>query len=323
MYEKLMYKVPSKDNKVIYRLQDFTKNDNVEESYFVEGKNSKGDKRLQCQVHVLHTEELERIHHEQDMLKDDIKELNNKIMKKNIEIKRLEREIAEHKRANIVEDIKLKDEKYNMLVSHQKAVDKLNETHANDLSAIDKTHRKHLENMRSQYNTKVNELNEHLFESVKANGKVRDNLRAEMLAMSEEHKDKLVSLQKEHHEELETLQHEHSNELQTLREQHQYDIDTLKTALADVKQEHLVEVNKINERHHVEVDKMRTDFLKLLTNEHAQDLSDFNECGELPFYVKPFARAFVNAFDEFKKRKETNSPRKIVETYELAPARDE
>ena len=318
-----MYKVPSRDNKIIFRLQDFTKNDNVDETFFVEGENSQGKKRLQCQVHVLHTEELEAIQQEQDVMKARVEELQTQIMQKNVEIKKLEREVAKHKRANIDERAQLRDDKFNMLLDRQKALDELNETHANQLIAIDETHRKHLDKISAQYNAKLDKADEKLDNEVQANKQASDNLRDKMLAMKETHKNEVVALQKQHHKELDKLQHAHSDELQAQRDQHQDDIDTLKQNIADIKQEHIVEVNEIEKRHRDEVDEIRKTFLKMLASEHAQDLSDFNECGELPFYVKPFSKRFINAFDEFKKRKETNTPQKIVETYELAPAQDE
>ena len=84
-----------------------------------------------------------------------------------------------------------------------------------------------------------------------------------------------------------------------------------------------ISTNDIEKEHIHEIDEIKIKFLKLLANEHAQDLSDFNDCGELPFYIKPFAKGFVKSFDEFKKRKELNTPKKIVETYELEPSHDE
>ena len=52
MIEKVMYKVKRNDDKKVYRVQDFTSGDNVEESKFVEGTNSKGAPQLQAQVCV-------------------------------------------------------------------------------------------------------------------------------------------------------------------------------------------------------------------------------------------------------------------------------
>lgn len=319
MYEKTLYKVETQDNKELYRLQDLTKSDNVETSMLKEGRNSQGKKRLECQVIVMHPEELDAIYDEVEQAKADVEELRHEIKQKNVEIKRLQGELAKHERANIDYEAKLQGEKFNMLVSHQKALDELRETHENDLLAIDKEHRKHLERMSAQYKQSYDELNDRLFNSVKANNNMRGKYKAEALAL----KDEVVSLQKQHHDEVEKLQHAHSNELQDIREQHAYDIDTLKTALADEKQEHLTEVGKLQREHIHDIDEMRAKFLKLLASEHAQDLSDFNDCGELPFIARVFAKGFVNSFDEFKKRKQLNTPQKIVETYELAPSRDE
>lgn len=317
MYEKTMYKVETKDNKEIYRLQDLTKNDNVETSMLKEGRNSQGKKRLECQVIIMHPEELDCIFEERDKAKRDVEELQKEIKQKNVEIKTLQGKLAKHEQQDTDYEVKLQGEKYNMLVEHQTALDELNETHKDDLLAIDKEHRKHLDNIRSQYKQSYDELNDRLFNSVKANDDMQDKFKAEMLTMKEAHKDEVVSLQKEHHEKVEKLQHAHSDELQALRKQHTYDIDKLKQAIADNNEEHLIEVGKLNEKHHVEVDEIRSSFLSLLTVEHAQDLSDFNDCGELPFYVRPFARGFVKNFNEFKKRKQSNTPKKIVETYKL------
>lgn len=323
MYEKTMYKVQGRDNKERFRLQDFTKKDNVDIDKFVERRNRNGDKRLECDVIVMHPEELNAIYEERNKAKTDVEELQSKIIQKDIEIKRLEKEVAKHKRLNIDVKEDLQDEKFDILAGHQITLAELNETHEKDLLNIDKEHRKQLERMRSHYKQSNDELNDRLFNSVKANNDLRGKYEAEMLTMKDSHKDEVVNLQKQHHEELEKLQHEHSNELQTIRDQHTYDIDTLKTAFADNKQEHLIEVGKLNEKHHDEVDEIRSSFLNLLTLEHSQDIADFNECGELPFYVRPFAKRFMKSFDEFKKRKQMNTPKKIVETYELVQHRNE
>lgn len=316
MYNKIMYEVKGNDNKVHFRLQDFTKGDNVNLDMFHEGKDKNGNKRLQCNVFVLHAEEYDTLKSTLARHKADIKELNNKIMQKNVEIKRLEQEVVEYKRANIDEGRKLADK-------HRDELDTLKEKHANELLAIDKQHRKHIENLTAQFNAKLDDANKHLFDTVKENNKTSADLRAEMLTMKETHKDEVVNLQKQHHNEIEQIQHAHADELQGLRDAHTYDIDTLKETIERGKQEHLVEVSEIQHKHVKDIDDMRAKFLKLLANEHAQDLSDFNECGELPFYVKPFARGFVKAFDEFKKRKEMNTPKVIVDSYEIAPPRDE
>lgn len=323
MYEKLMYKVQSRNNKVVYRLQDFTKNDNVDESMFEEAKNNKGAMRLECQVIVLHREEFETLEHKHRAMKEHVETLSDKIKQQASEIKRLQDKVDEYEQAH-------KDEEFNIIVEtrklekqHQNELDKLRETHEKDLLDIDETHKENLKQMRAHYTAKLDDVNEHLFNSVKANGNARDKLRGEMLSMKQAHKDEVVNLQKQHHKQLETIQHEHSNELQALRKQHEYDIDQLKQASAQIKQEHLVEVNEINERHHVEVDEMRAKFLKLLANEHAQDLSDLNDCEDVPFYIKPFVKAHMKTLDEFKKRKYLNTPQKIVESYELVQHRNE
>ena len=318
-----MYKVQGRDNKERFRLQDFTKKDNVDIDKFVERRNRNGDKRLECDVIVMHPEELNAIYEERNKAKTDVEELQSKIIQKDIEIKRLEKEVAEHKRLNIDVKEDLQDEKFDILAGHQITLAELNETHEKDLLNINKEHRKQLERMRSHYKQSNDELNDRLFNSVKANNDLRGKYKAEMLAMKDSHKDEVVNLQKQHHEELETIQHEHSNELQALRKQHEYDIDQLKQASAQIKQEHLVEVNEINERHHVEVDEMRAKFLKLLANEHAQDLSDLNDCEDVPFYIRPFVKTHMKALDEFKKRKYLNTPQKIVESYELVQHRNE
>lgn len=310
-----MYKVKNKDNKLQYRLQDFTKNDNVDESLFVEGTNSQGSKRLECQVFVLHAHEFEALQHKQDSMKEHVETLTARIKQQNNEIKRLQDKVDEYERGHKDEEFNIMLENRKLEKQHQCELDELNETHEKQLLAIDKDHKEQLKNMRSHYTRKLEDANEHLFNSVKANGNARDKLRGEMLSMKQAHKDEVVNLQKQHHEELETIQHEHSNELQALRKQHEYDIDQLKQASAQIKQEHLIEVNEINERHHVEVDEIRSSFLKLLANEHAQDMSDLNDCERVPFYIKPFVKGHLQALDEFKKRKSMNTPAKIVETY--------
>ena len=311
MYEKVMYKVPSKNNKVIYRLQDFTKNDNVDESVFSEGQNSKGAKRLQCNVKVLHENEFEAILEELEQANIKIEKLNNKIMQKNVEIKRLQGDVAKQKRANIDENLQLYADKFNILQDHKEEIDELNKTHKKELLTIDKSHKETLKKIRSNYTRKLEDANEDLLNEVKENDKARDKLRGEMLELKDSHKQEVLTLQDDHFKEVEKIQHAHSDELQALQEKHTYDVDQLKEAIADMKEKHLVEV-----------DDIRTKFMKLLANEHAQDLSDLNECEDLPFYVKPFAKTHIKALDEFKKRKYMNTPQKIVETYELEKALD-
>ena len=334
MYEKTMYKVQGRDNKVIFRLQDFTKNDNVDESVFVEGTNSKGAKRLQCQVLVLHQNEYKAIIDEHEQTKQHVEELNNKIMQKDVEIKKLEGEIAKLKRANVDERKQLRDEKFNMVQEHeretrrlekqhQNELDGLKETHENQLHAIDESHKENIKKLRAHYTRKLDDANEQLLNTVKENNTESDKLRGEMVNIKDDHKKEIITLQHEHHKEVEKLQHERSDELQALQKQHTYDIDQLKQTLADNKQEHLIEVNEIREQHHVEFEDMRTRFIKLLATEHAQDLSELNECGEPPRVLRLFARGFVESFNEFKKRKEMNTPQKIVETYELKRGEDD
>jgi len=323
MYEKTMYKVETKDNKLQYRLQDFTKNDNVDESVFVEAKNKRGEMRLECKVIVMHLEEFDTLQHKATAMKEHVETLTAKIKSQQNEIERLQGELDEYERAHKDEEFNIMLETRRLEKEHQDDIDKLKETHKKDLLNIDKAHKENLKQMRAHYTAKLEDANEHLFNSVKANGNARDKLRGEMLHMKQEHKDEVIHLQNEHHKELEKLQHAHSNELQALREQNTYTVDELKQAIADNKQAHLVEVNEINEKHHVEVEDIRTRFAKLLANEHAQDLSDFNECGEPPRVLRLFARGFVESFNEFKKRKELNTPQKIVETYELKRGEDD
>lgn len=323
MYEKLMYKVQSRNNKVVYRLQDFTKNDNVDESMFEEAKNNKGAMRLECQVFVLHAHEFEALQHKQDSMKAHVETLTDKIKQQNNEIKHLQDKVDEYERGHKDEEFNIMLETRKLEKQHQNELDKLRETHEKDLLDIDETHKENLKQMRAHYTAKLDDVNEHLFNSVKANNNMRDKYKAEMLNMKEAHKDEVVSLQRQHHEELETIQHAHANQIQELRNEHAYDINTLKTALADNKQKHLIEVNEINERHHVEVNEIRSSFLKLLANEHAQDMSDLNDCEDVPFYIKPFVKAHMKALDEFKKRKYLNTPAKIVESYELVQHRSE
>lgn len=329
-----MYKVETKDNKELYRLQDLTKKDNVDESKFHKATNKQGKSRLECKVIIMHTEEFETLQHKQTAMKEHVEDLSNELMQRNNEIKRLEDEIEKYKHANADDELKLRDEKFNMLQTHtdevrriekdhQTELDKLKETHENHLIDIDERHEKQLRKLRTQYTAKVDEVKEDLIETITANDKARDKLRGEMLQLKETHKDEVITLQNTHHKEVEKLQHVHSDELQALREQHSYDMDHLKKVNAQLKQEHIIEVNEIKTSHIHESEEMRAKFLKLFSIEHAKDLSDFNDCGDLPFYIKPFARGFVKNFNEFKKRKELNTPKKIVETYELTPSRDE
>ena len=128
-----MYKVETKDNKLQYRLQDFTKNDNVDESVFVEGVNNKGAKRLECQVFVLHAHEFEALQHKQDSMKAHVETLTDKIKQQNNEIKHLQDKVDEYERGHKDEEFNIMLETRKLEKQHQNELDKLRETHEKDL----------------------------------------------------------------------------------------------------------------------------------------------------------------------------------------------
>ena len=349
MYEKMLYKVPSQNNKVLYRVQDLTRNDKVNEDMFEEGQNTKGAKRLQCPVFVLHVNEFEELKNKETSLNNHIDVLTDKLMQRDKEIKKLKSEIEKLKSGNAEADKQLNANKFNMLQeytdkvseiekAHQDELDKLKETHKDELDNIHEEHTKKIKELRSQYTAKLDKANEDLNNEVKANNKDLDNLRAEMLTMKDEHNVEVTNLQNKHHKAVETIQHEHSAELQALRKTLEHDIGQLKQNIADSETDHLKEIkemelshtNEVNdiraeltEAHNKEVNDIRAKCLKAMTIEHTKDMADLQECEDVPFYVKPFLKSHLKALDTFKKRKTSNTPQSIIKTYELEESHNE
>lgn len=313
MYEKLMYKVQSKNNKVLYRLQDFTLNDNVDEDEFAEGRNSNGAKRLQCQVKVLHMNEFQELERRHSAMKEHVEKLETALLEKNREIEKLKGTVSELQHAQTDKNLQMLEDKFDILVSSRSDVEKLKETHEKELLAIGEASRKDIEMLSSHYVEKVDELNRDMLQTVADNGKRNDILLAEISDLKSE----IIDSEKKHHAELEKLQHVHSAELQSLEKEHLNETDKLKQTVADNNRKHLEEIAELERLHHKQVEHIRLKFLKLLSSEHARDMADLNECDNIPVYVRPFARAHIRSLNEFKKRKYMNTPELLVKSYEL------
>ena len=161
MFKKLMYKV--KDN--TFRIQDFTKKDNVNESKFVESKSQRGKKQLQTQIVVLYQDEFTDLEKKIQSLKDDITEKNNTINKLEHELSNIEQthskstnKIKEENSQRIDElnnTIKRKDNDINtMKLKHSKEIASLK----SEITQLEQKHLKEMTNIKLEHQQELNDL---------------------------------------------------------------------------------------------------------------------------------------------------------------------
>lgn len=326
MIEKIMYKA----NEKAFRVQDFTSGDNVDISKFVEGVNQRGKKQLQAQVCVLYKDEYTSLNQELESLRSEVQRLKHDLNDNAMQIKKLEKEIKDNKRANVDEVMQLKEEKYTITQDHQKEVsnlhqvisnlekthlqerEQLKETHANQLLAIDETHQKEIETLKEQYNAKLDEVNDKLLSQVQANKQTSDNLQGQILAMTQDHQREIDKL----HQDLQTLESEHANEKLELTNKHAYDIEQLNEVISTLKQEHLEKINEKDKSHNDEREHIRNYFLKIVTLDNKEDVSELIEIEKsVPAILKPFMRKHVKQVEEMKERKLLKTPEMTINTY--------
>ena len=329
MFEKIMYKV--KDN--TFRVRDFTKSDEVDESKFVEGVNQKGNKQLQSHVYVLFEDEYQALLHDiEDALATiDLKE--DIIKDKDKTIKKLESQIEDNKHANLDEIKQLKEDKFNMSEDHQKEVSKLHQektnlektyleeldqlkkTHANQMLDVYRKHNKETNKLKEQYDTKIDEINDKLLSEVQANKQANDKLKDEISSL---HQAK-STLEKDYLEDLKTLESEHANEILDITKAHHDEVMHLKEETSQIKEDHQKEMREIDKDHSDEIEHIRTTFLKLVTNENTQDINEINAiAGDVPSILKPFLRKHLTKLEDMKERKQSHEPERIINTYELS-----
>ena len=254
-----MYKVESQSNKLLYRLQDFTKSDNVDESVFFEAKNSKGSMRLQCNVKVLHDNEYDAIIEEVEQANLKIEHLNAMLNKKNNEIKRLEGEIDKLKRDNKDENEK----------QHQIDIKLLKETHEKQLLDIDKKQQMHVEKITAQYKTSVDELNDKLLSEIQANKQSSDKLKDEMLDITKQHVQEVEQL----HEAISTLKQEHLKEINKLEKDYFDKREEIRTSFLNlITNFNSQDITQINE-----IQKAMPFPLTLFARKAMQNLEDLKE----------------------------------------------
>ena len=263
MFEKIMYKV--KDN--TFRIQDFTKRDNVDESKFVEGKSQRGKKQLQVQVCILYPDEYNDIKTKFDAHKSQVQHLKAMISERESEIIRLKKQINEKEQANsevkqLKEDIsnitqdhekevsKLHQEKAMLEKSHLEDLNKLKETHANQLSAIDETHKNEIKKLEEQYNAKLDKANDKLLSEVQANNQTIDKLKDEITSLHQEKS----KIEKDYIADMKALESEHANEKIELTKAHQDEVTNLKEDISQIKQDYLKQINENNQTHYYELD---------------------------------------------------------------------
>lgn len=161
MFKKIMYKV--KEN--TFRIQDFTKRDNVDESKFVEGKNQRGTPQMQTQMLVLYQEEFTNLEKEIQSLNEDITEKDNTIKKLQHELSTIEQthsksteKIKEENYQRIDElnnTIKTKDNNINtMKLNHSKEIARLK----NDIAQLEKKHLQEITNIKLEHQKELNDL---------------------------------------------------------------------------------------------------------------------------------------------------------------------
>ena len=167
MIEKVMYKVTNKDN--VFRIRDFTSSDNIDISKFVEGTNKKGAPQMQAQVYVLFEDEYQDIKTKLDTHESEVQHLKDMIEERETQIMKLKKENKEKVQVNSDEVMQLKEDNFNMTQDHQKELEELKEKHANQLLAIDETHKKEMRKLEDEYQAKLDEVNDKLLSQVQAN----------------------------------------------------------------------------------------------------------------------------------------------------------
>lgn len=325
MFEKILYQVEEKT----FRVQDLTSGDKVDMSKFVEGKNQRGKKRLQTQVYVIYKDEYTNTNQELDTLKDEVQHLKHTLNDKQIEIKRLEKQIMEKASANIDEVMQLKDEKYNITQSHDNEIrklhqeksnlekshlehiNKLKETHANQLIAIDETHQKEIEKLHSHYNVKLDEANNKLLAEVQANKQSSDNYQEQILSITQDHQKEIDIL----HQEKSNLENTHAKEKLELTKKHSYDIEQLNEVISSLKQEHLQELNEKDKAHNDEREKIRNTFLKKSLSDNDEDVRDLLDLKDVNKFKKFIMRNEMKKIDEMLERKQSSANVKTVNAY--------
>ena len=277
-----MYKVKRKDNKEVYRIRDFTSGDKVDKSKFEEVINKKGEKQLQAQVYVLYQDEYTSLNQDIAPLKEEIEQLKSIINDKDSQIKALETQVNEKEDIDVDEVKQIKEDKSNM----EKELEQLKKTHANQVLNIYNDHNKENNELKKEYDTKIEGLNDKLLSEVQANKQESDKLNDEILSLNKEKS----KLEKTHLEDLKTIELNHANEMR-----------------------------EIDNKHNDEVEHVRTTFLKLVTKENTQDIEEIKAiAGDVPRLLKPFLKNHLTKLDELKERKQSHEPERIINTYELS-----
>ena len=273
-----MYKV--KDN--TFRIQDFTKKDNIDESRFVEGKSQRGKPQLQAQVCVLFPDEYTSLNQDIAPLKEELEHLKSIIKDKDSQIETLEAQANEKEDIDVDEVQQLRQEKSNK----EKELDTLKKTHAKQVLDIYRKHNKENNEIKKQYDTKIEGLNDKLLSEVKANKQESDKLNDEILSLNKEKS----KLEKTHLEDLKTIELNHANEMR-----------------------------KLDKDNNDKLEHVRTTFLKLVTHENTQDIEEIKAIEkEVPRLIKPFLRKHLTKLEDMKERKQSHEPERIINTYELS-----
>ena len=311
MFKKVMYKVKRKDNKELYRIRDFTSGDKVDKSKFEEVINNKGEKQLQAKVHVLYQDEYASLNQDIAPLKEELDQLQSIINDKDSQIKALKKQINEKEHIDNDEVKQLKEDNFN--IKHE--FEQLKKTHANQILEIYNKHNKETNKLKEQYDTKLDELNDKLLSEVQANNQASDKLKDKITLLHQEKS----KIEKDYIEDLKTLESEHANEKIELTKAHQDEVTNLKEDISQIKQDHLKEINDNDKSHNDRHEKMRSYFLKVVTLDNKEDVSEIVEIEKsIPSLLKPFMRKHIKQVEDMKERKILKEPEKIIKTYELS-----
>lgn len=235
-----MYKVKTNNDKKVYRVQDFTSGDNIEESKFVEGTNKKGAPQLQAQVCVLFKDEYTSLNQELESLKSEVQDLKTTLNDKEVQIQTLEKQIKESKRANMDEVMQLKEDNFNITQEHASETNKLHQ----EISNLEKSH---LEDMKTIDNAHANEI----------------------LKLTKAHQDEVLQL----NEEKSQIIQEHLKEINEKEQSYNDEREQIRTSflnlLTNVNTEDISEINEIQR----DVPSLLKPFLR----SHMRKLEDLKE----------------------------------------------
>lgn len=253
--EKEMKKVFSKGKFRNYTIT-INKGDDVDEARFNENV---------CEVIVCYKDDFHQTMQENESMKLQIKDLQDKIL--NLEAK-IDKKTQSNK-SSTSEIYKKLNEKVSELSelkkTHQIELDNLKENQSNELLDVTEKHEKEIENITDDFNAKIDELEE----SISSKNAIIDKV-------TSKYKDEIHHLKEDHLKEINHLQHNHSKK-----------ISELKSEISQLKEDHLKKVNHLdndNADKFLEIEKAHQDEVNQLNDEiaslklkHKDEISELKE----------------------------------------------